>query len=309
MKKLLWILVVLVLVVGAALYISYTQLGGIIEAAIEEYGADITATEVEVDAVDVDLPAGKAAINGFVIGTPAGFSADHTFRLDKIALALDTNNLSAEQVVINSLEINGPVIWYELGNGGSNIAALQNNVDRYLAESGIESPAEPDQADAATDGQAVKLVINDLYFRNASVNVSTTAVPGKKVSVTIPDLHLRDLGKSGDGVTGAELVDKILEALKPEIVKAASNIDPAELIGTLGDQAGEFASMLQKGVAADGGKLAEDLQKALEGKLPAEAGQIQEMLQNGSGDAEQTLEDATDGAKKSLDDIKGMFGK
>ena len=25
--------------------------------------------------------------------------------------------------------------------------------------------------------------------------------------------------------------------------------------------------------------------------------------------AEQTLEDATDGAKKSLDDIKGMFGK
>lgn len=316
MKKLLWILVVLVLVVGAALYISYTQLGDFLESAIERYGSDMTATEVEVDAVEIDIAAGKAAVNGLVIGTPAGFSVDNTFQLDKIALALDTDNLSAERVVVETLEINGPVIWYELGREGSNIAALQKNVDRYLVESGVASSSAQDPADTGTDEQTVKLVINDLYFRDASVNVSTTAVPGKKVSVTIPDLHLRDLGKDGDGITGAELVDKILEALKPEIVKAAGNIDPAELISMLGDQAGEFTSLLQQGVTADGGKLAEGLRKALEDKLPAEAGQMQEMLQNGSGDAKQTLDDAeqglddaAEGAKESLDDIKGMFGK
>ena len=37
--------------------------------------------------------------------------------------------------------------------------------------------------------------------------------------------------------------------------------------------------------------------------------QKKEFFGSAAGDAEQTLEDATDGAKKSLDDIKGMFGK
>lgn len=309
MKKLLWVLVVLIFVVGAVLYYSYTQLGSVIEAAIERYGSDITATEVEVDAVDVDITAGKAAINGLVIGTPAGFSADSTFRLDRIALALNTGKLSTEQVVIDSFEINGPVIWYELGREGSNIAALQQNVDRYLAESGGATPAEEGPAGAEVDEQSVKLIINNLYFRDASVHVSTTTVPGKKISVPLPDLHLRDLGKGSGGITGAELVDKILEELKPEIVKAAGNIDPAELISMLGDQAGEFAALMQKGITADGGKLAQDLQKVLQDKLPAEAGQMQEMLKNGPDGATQTIDDAADEAKKSLDGIKGMFGK
>lgn len=309
MKKLLWILVVLIFVVGAALYYSYTQLGSAIEAAIERYGSDITATDVEVDAVEVDIAAGKAAINGFVIGAPAGFSAENTFRLDRVALALNTDKLSTEQVVIDSFEINGPVIWYELGREGSNIAALQQNVDRYLAESGVATPSEESPAGAQADEQTVKLIIDNFYFRDASVNVSTTTVPGKKISVPLPDLHLRDLGKGSDGITGAELVDKILEELKPEIVKAAGNIDPAELIGMLGDQAGEFAALMQKGITADGGKLAQDLQNALQDKLPPEAGQIQEMLQDGSDGSMQKLEDAGDEMKKSLDKIKGMFGK
>ncbi len=309
MKKLLWVLVVLIVVVGAVLYYSYTQLGSAIEAAIERYGSDITATDVEVDAVEVDITAGKAAIDGFVIGTPAGFSADNTFRLDRIALALNTDKLSTEQVVIDRFEINGPVIWYELGREGSNIAALQQNVDRYLAESGVATPAEESQAGATADEQTVKLMVNHLYFRDASVNVSTTTVPGKKISVPLPDLHLRDLGKGREGLTGAELVDKILEELKPEIIKAAGNIDPAELVSMLGDQAGEFAALMQKGITADGGKLAQDLQKALQDKLPAEAGQMQEMLQNGPDGTMRKLEDAGDEAKKSLDNIKGMFGE
>ena len=161
------------------------------------------------------------------------------------------------------------------------------------------------------------MIIEDLYIRDAKVNVGTTLFPGKKVTVGLPEVHLTDIGKDKGGATAGEVVNKIMDAITPQLAKVAGNLDPSALLEAFGDQAGDFAGLLEKGVLGDGGKLAGELTEGLKGKLGSGKEMLEGVMQDGSGAATDMLEGAPgdtkekveEGLKGAGDAMKGLLGQ
>lgn len=68
------ILVVLIVVGGG--YLLLSNLGSIIVAAVEQYGSDVTQTEVSLANAAVDFTSGEGALSGLTVGNPSGFNTE-----------------------------------------------------------------------------------------------------------------------------------------------------------------------------------------------------------------------------------------
>ena len=56
------------------------------------------------------------------------------------------------------------------------------------------------------------------------LHVKTPLLANQALSVPLPDIHLTDLGSGSDGITPAELTDKIVKSLMKEVVPAATKL-------------------------------------------------------------------------------------
>ena len=201
MKAVLWIVGILVLVlVGAGVYVVVFS-GNLLKDGIETYGPDYLGADVEVDAVDLSLTEGSGEVRGLRIGNPAGYVGDSAMRLGRIKLTLDPQQSSQELVVIKSVEIDGAEIAAIAKGKSTNLQQLMDNV---VAAAGIEDTGQD-------TGPGIKLIIDRLDFTNAKTSVSSDVLGD--LSVDIPDIHLKDIGRASNGVTAAEAVKQLLQPI------------------------------------------------------------------------------------------------
>jgi len=66
------------------------------------------------------------------------------------------------------------------------------------------------------------VIIRDLLITSAKVNMALTALGGQGMSVTLPDIHLTNIGEESGGATPAEAMQKILGALNGEMTSAVT---------------------------------------------------------------------------------------
>ena len=285
MKKLLLVGggVVAVAVIGAIAVFVFvlSSLDGLIQQAIERYGSEITKAEVKLAEVKIDVTSGKGALRGLKIGNPAGFETPSAFQLGAVSIAIDTDTITSDTVVITEIVIDAPDVTYELGGDGSNIDAIQRNVEAYMArfESG-------DSATADGGGEGPKLIIEDLYITNGTINVSATFLGGKTLTTPLPDIHLEDIGKEEDGASPGEIAEQIIAAIKDGATGAVSGLGLEDMMGAAGELlegAAEGAGELLEGVTEGGGGLLEGTGEALEGAAEG-AGETLNNLLGGSGD-------------------------
>lgn len=290
-KKLAIGIGVIVVAIAIGAYWLAQNAGQYVKAAVEKYGSETTQVAVGLDAADVNLTDLNAALRGLSVGNPQGFNTDRAISLGEISVKIAS--VSTDLIVIDEVMIRAPEITYEIGAGGSNIAKIQENVDKFLGNSGQsgssgESAANNTSSDEDQAGPQV--IINDLYIKGGKVNVSATLFQGSALPVPLPDIHLEDIGKDGGdegGATPAEVVDQIISAITDKAGGAASSLDLSQI--GLSDISGKAAEL--GGAAADAAK------GALEGasdKLGGAGGAVGEKL-GGAGDA-------LGGA------VKGLFG-
>ena len=271
MKKILLVGggVVAVAVIGAIAVFVFvlSSLDGLIQQAVERYGSEITKTEVTLVEVELDATSGKGVLRGLKIGNPAGFNTPSAFRLGAISVTVDTDSLAGDTVVITEIVIDAPEVTYELGGDGSNIDAIQRNVEAYMArfEGG-------DSATADGGGEGPRLIIEDLYIINGTVNVSATFLGGKTLTTPLPDIHLEDIGKEDDGASPGEIAEQIIAAIRDGATGAVSGLGIEELMGSAGE--------LLESVTEGGGEALEGVGEVLEGVTEG-AGEALE----GAGDA------------------------
>ena len=67
-----------------------------------------------------------------IVGNPTGFKTDGAFELDQVSVAIDIGTVANDPIVIEEIVITSPQITYELGSKGSNLDAIQMNVESYL---------------------------------------------------------------------------------------------------------------------------------------------------------------------------------
>lgn len=200
------------LVAAGALWWVYASRDALVKQAIERFGPEITGVSVNVKRVKLEPTEGKGAIYGLELGNPPGYKTPRVFTLGEMRLAIDFSTVTSNVVHVKEVVIDAAEITYERGPGGDNLGVIQKQI---AAKTG---------GAAKTDSSpGTKFVIDNLYVRNAKVHFSDT------LTLPMPDVHLRDIGKKSNGASAGEVVDLVWDALVKNITNlSARALDAAK---------------------------------------------------------------------------------
>jgi uncharacterized protein involved in outer membrane biogenesis len=156
------------------------------------------------------------------VGNPEGFKTPSAIQLGEATFALKPASLLSDKIVIKSINVQGPEITYETDLSHNNLSKILSNLQEATSGGRKEpaKPQEPGQPKAAKP--AKKLEVDEFIIAGGRIHVSVTALGGGTATVPLPDIHLQDLGTGPDGITPAELIKTVLEAIKKGAAQAAS---------------------------------------------------------------------------------------
>jgi len=190
-------------------YWLHGNLDRLVHQAVTRYGSEITGAPFSVAAARLEPTIGRGELRGLRIGNPAGFKTPYAVQADHIELELDLSTLASEVMVIRKIAVIAPDVVYEKGERQTNFDALQAQIAKAVGQS-------------ANTGPGKKLIVQELVVRNARAQASAAFMGGKTVSVALPDLLLRDLGKAEGGLTPAQLGQRIAGAMEKRLTAAVS---------------------------------------------------------------------------------------
>ena len=255
MKKILLVaaLVAVVLVV-VGLIITAVFLDGIVKKGVETVGPQIVKVPITLQSVHIGLLTGSADVKGLVIGNPEGYKTPNAISVGTADVGVNPLSVLSDKIVIRSVHVVAPEITFE-GNplGKNNLGDIMDTVNA-LAKSG-GPPAT--NAAAKTGAQpAKKIEVDDFLISGAKVHVSLTGMGGKEMNLTLPDIHLTNLGRGSGGLTPTDLTRAVLSAITSATIKAVAS--SATDLGNLGKDAGkslgEDANKIKKGIGSLFGK-------------------------------------------------------
>lgn len=235
-KKILWILLALIVAVGAGLWLLFSNLDAIVASMIETEGSRALGTEVRVSGVTLDLAAGKAGISDLTIANPEGFSSSHVFDLEAIEVDLAVSSLGSDTLIIDAIDIGASKIVYELKeDGSSNVQALLDGMPEKSGSSG--RPAEGE----------VRLIIDRLNFAGSNITVISEMEDVDDQSVDLPSFDMQGIGRP-DGASGEAVAKAITVELAGEVIEAAAR---AGLKRVIEKKAGELLDKLKGSLGDD----------------------------------------------------------
>ena len=242
-KRLLIGAVVLVIVIGGAVFFLISSLDSLVVAGVEKFGSEITRTRVRLKEAKISITSGEGALRGLSIGNTSGFKTEYALRLGEISVSLDTATITQNPVVIKKIVIASPEVIYELGEGGSNIDAIQRNVNAYMAKF-KSAPAEQKKAGA---GDGTKPIIENLYISGGKVNASAGFLQGKTLGAGLPDTHIKNIGKNQGGASPGEIAEKVTSSIRRQTTKAIVPLGLDKLAGAAKAGIKGAAEMIEKG--------------------------------------------------------------
>ena len=277
-------ILLLLVVAGAALYYSQSRVSSLVEAALgieaaaEELLTRAVGTEVTIESIDVALADGELSILGLTVANPAGFHTPHALEADEVRVAMELASLLEDTVVVREIVVEKPLFAYEIGREGSNLEALQRNAESF-AGSG---------EGASGDAPARRILIENLHVRGGRVAASAVFLKGKSWEVPLPDIHLRNLSSGEGGIAAAGVVREVTAEIARSARRSVAPI--RELAGEVEDRIADKASEVV-------GKLKRKLEKG--------SGDARETLEQGSESAREALEKGTEKVRKGLEKLLG----
>ena len=243
MKRIIGIGGGLLVLTAIAVFFLYSSLDAIITSAIEKFGSEITQTQVTLKETKISATDGKGTLRGFRMTNPANFKTKSSLEFDEISMVLDIKTNTDDTIVVKDITISGPIITYEYSSSGSNIDAIMKNVDSYIGTGKGSSEKK------SSDGGGKKLIIEKLSILNGKANVSAAILQGKTMSVDLPNIVLKDIGKSKGGATPGEVANKILGALKKNVDGAVKHLNLDQVKEVVDSVVSGAKDMLEKGTS------------------------------------------------------------
>ena len=252
-KKLIFgaLAAIVVLLLGAVLVVGLS-LDGIVRRAIVTYGPQFTKVDVKLDSVSLSPLSGSGTLKGFVLGNPQGFKTPSAIQVGTASLSVQPRSVFGQKVVIRSFSLQAPEITFETDLRQNNLSKILANVEQATGTTGAtqQKPTE------TKTGPGKKLEVDDFLISGGKVHVAATipALGERSATVPLPEIHLTDLGTNADGITGAELTQKVLRIIEQEAAKAASvaieeiRKNPAALTGALGTNTSSTINQATKGL-------------------------------------------------------------
>lgn len=220
MKKIIFrVVLVLVVLLVLALAALFFSLNGIVKKGVETVGPQMTQVEVRLASADLSPFSGSGKLSGLRVGNPEGYTnTPFAVQFGSIAVGLKLGSVLSDTVVVNEIDIEQPEISLEGALNGNNLSKLLDNIKA--------AGAAQDQQKSAPAGHATskKFIVQDLVLNGAKVHVHVSALnKSLDQTLTIPDIHLKNIGTGEGGVSAAELSRQLLDPLLAAAVKAAGD--------------------------------------------------------------------------------------
>lgn len=216
MKKIFVVLGILFVLVIIALVVVSVFLDRIVKAGVESVAPGITQTTVTLDGVSLSPLSGSASLKGLVIGNPQGYTSPQAIHLGKAAVSVVPSSILSDKVIIHSIEVREPEITFEGNPLG------ENNLKKILANVQAKATADASTSNApGAKGVGKKLQVDDFLIAGAKVHAQIhTPILTKEISLTLPDIHLTNLGQGPDGITPAELTKQVMSQITASTIKS-----------------------------------------------------------------------------------------
>ncbi|WP_417625014.1 AsmA family protein [Paremcibacter congregatus] len=210
MKKILIGLVALIVIVIGVVVYGASQSETLIRDAVLEYAPKATGAPVILDKVNVAIRGGKAGLSGLTVGNPSGFKAPHAFKVDDVSVELDVGSLLKDVIRIKEIRIEGADLIYEIGTKGNNISKIQKNIEAYTESLGVKSSESESQA---------KFIVDHIYINGTKVKLASDLMAGKGAGLTLPDIHLKNIGTEDKAATAGEVATATFSAINKGLGK------------------------------------------------------------------------------------------
>lgn len=204
----------LVIAVGAGIWLA-SSLDSLVKSAIETYGPEITGVSVKVGSVRLSPTSGQGTIKGLRLGNPPGYKTGQAFALSEISVTLDPASVARDVIQIREILVSGADISYEKVGNTTNLETIQRNVETYMRKFGGGQPA--------AGGPQKKMIIDSLIIRSSKVNLTAGLTAGSTITVPLPDVRLRDIGRKSNGATAGEVVRQVIGAITANVTRAAAS--------------------------------------------------------------------------------------
>lgn len=218
MKKWIYIGIGAIVVVIAIIIFGLSNLGPIIKKAVNSYGPKITKTELHVDDVGISIFSAEAKIKRFFLGNPKGFKAPSAMKVGSVLVNVDEKSLTSNTIIVDRIEVITPEITYEkIGKNDNFNTILKNITNTSDSEKRSKETSEK-------EGAGKKLIIRNFIVKDGKVNLDLSVYGIKdkqKISATLPNIHLKDIGKKKNGASPAEAFKEIFAALYGTITSPA----------------------------------------------------------------------------------------
>lgn len=253
MKKLLIAILIIVALGAGGLYYLSSNANGLIRNAVVEYVPPMIGADVDLDSVELDAGNGTASLKNLIIHNPEGFSSEHVFKIDSMLVKMDPTieNLMSDVIRIREVRLDAPDMIYEIGRNGNNVSRIQENVTKYVAELGLESSEESTK----------KFIVDNVYINGTKVKISSDLLGGRGAGVTLPDLHIADIGKRENGAIASDVLKQVFGVVNTSVSKVAQS----EVLGDITGKAKEAADNVVKEME---GKVADQVGEKLKGLIP-----------------------------------------
>jgi hypothetical protein len=227
MKRFLWssLLVILLATAGGAWWV-YQSKDALIADAIRSYGPQITGVPVKLGGVKLEPTEGTFVISQLELGNPKGFKTPHALVVQQLQIKLDVGSLTKDVIHIQRVLIAQPQVAYEHASGGSNLDVIQRNVEAYVAAHSSGGQG----AESGPGTTQTKVVIDQFSMLDAKADVSAEALQGQGVTVSLPDVQLKDIGKKSGGVSPAAATSQIVAGVRQSVMRA---VTPLHLDGVV----------------------------------------------------------------------------
>ena len=245
MKILVGVVAALVVLLVAFVVTLPMTIAPIVKTAASVGGPKVLGVPVSVGDVKLSPLAGRLVVSQLVVGNPQGFSDKPAFAVDKVDVALNLRSLLSDTIVVKRIAVDSPAISYESKDGTTNFDAIQANAKKS------ESEEKAKKAEAKDEKKAAKKVVIELFtLSGGKVSYSSAVTFGKSVTLPLPPLTLKDIGKESGGASPVEAVTEVLNKVVGSIGEAVTSV-----AGKAGD--------LLKGAAGGAGSAAKDAANSL----------------------------------------------
>ena len=222
MKK-KYIILLILIAAAAGFYFFTPSFESIVRQVVHKYGSAVTGTDVNLDGFSLKLANGEGHIGKITVGNPQNYKLKNALELGGISVKVDIKSLTKDVIIIESVEVNKPVINYELLSlTQNNLSQLLENIKKNTASAEKaelkadnqakteEKPAEKGKADSA----GKKVIIKKLVIRDGEISIAASAAADiTKTTVKLPAITLNNIGEEKKGTTVAETVSKVLNKI------------------------------------------------------------------------------------------------